>query len=92
MKNRNVQYTLMEDRAVLESARIKAKASGSELSVVVREMLRDYILGRTSAARLETAAQPRNARNRRRTNIMDLKGLGKEIWDQIGRASCRERV
>ena len=78
MKNHTVQYTLLEDRAVLEAARKKAKASGSELSVVVREMLRDYIAGRAGAAR-----------TRRRTNLMDLKGLGKEIW---GREDAQEYV
>ena len=82
MKKATLQYTLLEDRAVLEAARKKAKASGSELSVVVREMIRDYIAGPTGTEQLQTAVRPRNARTRKRTNLTDLKGLGKEIWDQ----------
>ena len=76
MKN-TLQYTLLEDRAVLEAARKKAKASGSELSVVIRQMLRDYIAGRRSSG-----AKHRSPRAAAATNLMELKGLGKEIWDQ----------
>ena len=77
MKKATLQYTLLEDRAVLQAARKKAKASGSELSVVIRQMLRDYIAGRRSSV-----AKRRSPRAAAHTNLMELKGLGKEIWDQ----------
>ncbi len=76
MKKSAVQYTLLEDRVVLEAARRKAKAGGSELSVVMRQMLRDYIAGH------EAVAKPRKRRAGAGTNLMELKGLGKEIWEQ----------
>ena len=82
MKKRTVQYTLPEDRAVLEAARKKAKANGSELSVVIRQILRDYISGRPSVVEKGGVPRRRNPNAPAHTNLMELKGLGKEIWDQ----------
>ncbi len=77
MKSRTVQYTLLEDRSVLQAARKKAKAGGSELSVVLRQMLRDYVAGRPGGV-----TGLRGPQANRGTDLMKLKGLGKEIWEE----------